>query len=366
MGELRPGSVTVPQQRRRSDTASTRRSSYGEIDRRTRRRHLVDDDLSDEAIVPPPAYAEQDREKHAPKVAAKAVKNHEKQMQRALKEAELARIAKHKIQPLLPELYRQLESALFHPSAKNKKVVLDGNYIDIKFKLKGVDPKMLERYLPKMFAAYAKQVEIAGIRESRDRALHGVSPAVLDEELRHANVVARAAHAMADEGEAARIAGDSAADLPDYTTEPTSYEDAERQFGSPTALTRESSYDTALPAPTSLPTDRPHSLDIQDAHARQTTSYISGHRIKASRISVERSWYNACTQKIYFSRRYANMWRKQPNTGRRDSLPSAIAMLIVGCKVGLPLFDVITFTMLDLPRMAMQGITHEHTMSIRR
>ena len=331
----------------------------------------MDDDVLDEAVVPPPAYAKDDEETHAPKVAAKAVKNHEKRMQRALKDAELARVAKERIAPLLPKLYEQLENALFHPDVKTKNITFDGKYIDIRFRLKGVDPEMLERYLPKMFAAYAKQVEIAGIRESRDRAIHspgsaGLSDAEIEEALRQASAIADTAQAMADaQDHATTSATNRSAAIPDEP--PISYEEAERAFGSPTNLSRQRTADTTLPTPTAVPTDRPHSLDIQDARSRQHCTYISGHRIKASRISVQRSYFNAYTQKIYFSRRYVDMWRKKdPQTGRREALPGAIAMLIVGAKVGLPLFDLVTFAVLDLPRLAMQGITNQHIMSVRR
>ena len=313
-----------------------------------------DDENVDLSRAAPPAYTADDVETHKPAVKAKALRKHEKQMSKALSEAERTRKAKERIRELLPQLYAQLESTVYSPPKQKRKrrspfahppgleEQNTNKFIDIRFKLRGVCPNMLDKYLPRMFAAYCKQVEMAGIRASRDLAMtqNPISEADLPEPSEHLLSLA-AEQDVATPG----------------------YEADEVSFGEPSELSRLSSASTALPEPERIPTDRAHSLDLR---APPQSTYISGQRIKSSRIRVQPRFFDDFTTKVYFSRRFVDMCRKRPATGKRDGLPAAIAMVLIGVKVGLPLFDVLTFALLDVPRIALQAATAHHTMSIRK
>ncbi|BFZ53293.1 hypothetical protein PYCC9005_000316 [Savitreella phatthalungensis] len=350
-GQARLSPLTLPESsstRRLQDGARRR----GRTARGTNGSH--DDEFVDVSRPAPPAYTADDTEAHKPAVKAKALRKHEKKMSNALKEAERVRKAKERIRELLPQLYAQLESTVYKPPKQKRtrrspfahpenEIEQDNpdKFIDIRFKLRGVDPEMLDKYLPRMFAAYCKQVEMTGIRASRDLAL------------------TQPAHPAAD---LLQQFDEFPLTSEQGPTNPT-YEADEAAFGEPSELSRLSSSSTALPEPEGIPTDRAHSLDLR---VPPQSTYISGQRIKSSRIRVQPRFFDDFTTKVYFSRRFVDMWKKRPATGKRDGLPAAIAMVLIGVKVGLPLFDVLTFALLDVPRIALQSITAQHTMSIRK
>lgn len=90
---------------------------------------------------------------------------------------------------------------------------------------------------------------------------------------------------------------------------------------------------------------------------------IAVRRYDPDRMSVSAEYFEDYTQKIYFSKQFLKLWKKKD--GKRENLAGGIAMILIGLKLGLPIFDLFTFVALDVPRLALQGITGKHTLKMK-
>lgn len=262
-----------------------------------------------------PTYSEHPEYTTAPlpqNLTRRVVKDHEKRVKQDLKEAYNTEIQCAKIKQILPQIYEQLTAAVDAPRAARSttgpaalRTVQEDAGIEISFKSRGIDQKALRDYLPALLADYQRQRAEEDItRDMTDRTrtmAHPLSRAATDSELVH-----------------------------DYQMRP------ETELGD---------------AQSSRPI-------LQHAN---TTGIVRHY--DPDRMTVKAGYFEEYTQKIYFSKKFADLWRKK--NGRRENIASGIAMVLVGVKLGLPLFDLITFVALDVPRLTLQGITGKQKLKLK-
>lgn len=240
-------------------------------------------------------------------VTRKAVKDHEKRVKQDIKDAHLAEIQIARIQKILPQIYDQLSIAvdaprrardLTGPAALRRRQEDEG--VEISFKSRGIDQKALRRYLPVLLAEYQRQVDSGEIIHQSQTTGPVTSP-------------------------------DASAESPEFQELSRSLTDA-----------------TLVEQSTSRPT-------LQ--HAATTSRIYNPDKMK-----VTAGYFEDYTQKIYFSKKFINLWKKKD--GKRENLASGVAMVLIGIKIGLPIFDLFTFAAIDVPRLALQRITGKQTLKM--
>lgn len=239
-------------------------------------------------------------------VTRKVVKNHEKKVKQDLKEAYNTEVQCARIKAILPQIYARLTAELDRPRVTRTTT----------------GP-----------AAYRSAQEVPGIEvnfKSRgidQKALRDHLPALLADYARQVS---------------GQEPGNNSANLSDDTdSHPLSRNASEAEV------------EAQIEATSARPPLR---------HASTSSSLLN---CDPDRLSVKAGYFEAYTQKIYFSKRFVDLWRKDHNSGKREDLASGIAMVLVGVKLGLPLFDLITFAVLDVPRLTLQGITGKQKLKIR-
>lgn len=266
-----------------------------------------------------PTYSEIPEYSAAPipqNVARRVVKNHEKKVKQDLKDAYNTEVQCERIKAILPQIYAQLTTALDSPRISRSRTgpaayrnEPEETGIEINFKSRGIDQKALREYLPALLADYARQVS--------------------DGEPSGANATTQ---------------------LATIRSQPLS------RVTTAISSTDEQGQLNSGPIGESSAQSRP-SL----SHANTTGSV---RNYDPDRMTVKAGYFENYTQKIYFSKRFVDLWKKK-NNGKREDLASGIAMILVGVKLGLPLFDLITFVALDVPRLTLQGITGKQKLKFR-
>ena len=285
--------------------ASRRNSALG-------RRQSVIDDIPYAAAEDLPTYSETmtyEEKDHPRDVARRAVKNHEKRVKQDMRIAEKDAIDCARIEKLIPEIYDQLSNAVAKP-------IRDGHItgpaalrpveesgIEIEFKCKNIDQKALRKHLPRLLAEYQQRI----LAEARGEA--PVSPQDEDDVLFQLN----------------RPRAESV----DYT-----------------ALNANPPRDPMLAR-------------------RASTSSTTLLGMNPDRMAISAGYFESYTPKIYFSRKFIALWKKKED-GSRDNVLSGIAMVLVGIKFGLPLFDLVTFAGIDCPRLFMQNVTGRQKLTLWR
>lgn len=253
---------------------------------------------------------------HPADVTRRVVKNHEKKVKKDLKEAQRAEVQCARIKKILPEIYAQLTAACDEPRVARERTgpaafrqESEETGVEISFISRGIDQKALRQYLPILLADYQRQMEMAGTAN------------------------------------------------PEPTTSTVRAQDPtlSRSVTAP-ELSHEDLADGEVRGDAEGPS-RPALL-----HHSATTSQV--RQYDPDRMSVTAGFFEGYTQKIYFSRKFANLWKKKEN-GKRENLASGIAMVLVGLKLGLPIFDLVTFAAIDCPRLALQGITGKQTLKLK-
>ncbi|ORY79074.1 hypothetical protein BCR37DRAFT_382060 [Protomyces lactucae-debilis] len=252
-------------------------------------------------------------------VTRQAVRRHEYKVKEDLKRQAKDLAACEKIRPYLPALYAQLMRAVERgqssqasvgPAALRSAHLREPVGVDITFKLRGIDQKALRRNLPRLLVEYAAAQDV-----------------IAQTELATAAAAAAASADRLHDGSMSDAAG---APLLHAQTAPAS------------TLMHES--------------ERPAAL-----HRAATTFQSRIH--DADRLQVEGLFFDKYIQKIYFSKRFVGMFRKNELGERQVGL--GLAFIVFGSKLGLPLCDVITYAALDLPRLALQGITGRQKLTLR-
>ena len=214
-------------------------------------------------------------------VTRRAVKTHEKKIQRDLKSAKKVEEQCAKIKQILPDVYKQLTEAV-EKSKIPKEVTGPAalrqpkNTVTVKFSCKGIDQDALRDYLPVLLADYQRQVQV------------------------------------------------------------------------------EAASSSAQDAQTVLNTEE---------EVTETQSVPS--RLNPDKMVVSASFFDDYVQKIYFTKKFADLFRKNEQ-GKRDNLFIGFAVVAVGLKIGLPLFDLFTFVGIDCPKLALQKMTGKQLLFIEK
>lgn len=246
-------------------------------------------------------------------IARKAVKNHEKKVKCDLKAAQNADIQREKIKRILPRIYDQLNFAIANPKAPKERTgpaayrqeTDPDTGVEITFHCKGITQKALRLYLPALLAEYQRE------RHLQDIADH------------------------------------------------QAHEEAQSSPGLLRRATTEQSHNPVA-------TSGDETLTPQMTARQDVFSSVAGPGVyDAGRMSVSAAFFEDYTQKIYFSRKFLALWKKK-ESGKRENIASAIAMILVGLKLGLPFFDLMTFVAIDCPRLALQGITGRQKLKLQR
>ncbi|CCG83158.1 protein of unknown function [Taphrina deformans PYCC 5710] len=246
---------------------------------------------------------------HSQDITRRVVKDHEKKVKRDLREAQKAEIECAKIKQLLPEIYAQLAAACDAPRPVRQRTgpaalrqQEEEQGVEIKFTSRSIDRKALRQYLPLLLADYQRQVEAeqSSTASQEEPSVH----------------------------------------LHRSMTEPVLEHE--------TLLQHQDTLETTAARPSLL-------------HAVTTSQ---ARYYDPDRMSVTPGYFDGYTQKIYFSKKFVNLWKKKAN-GKRENLASGIAMVLIGMKLGLPIFDLVTFTAIDLPRLALQSLTGKQTLKFR-
>lgn len=253
---------------------------------------------------------------HDEQLVRSAVKVHEKKLKRDLAQAKRAEIQCERIKKILPQIYEQLNEAVNRPrsqrirtgpAALRRQEDLDSG-IEICFKSRGIDQQALRDYLPVLLSDYQRQMEA---EETSDTVGHSADM------ITNSNTIDRTRSAP----------------------EPYHNSDGLLQSEGLLANTRQES--------------------LTQTRTAGATRYYDPER-----LSVEAGYFERYSQKIYFSKNFVNLWKKK-ESGKRDNLASGIAMVLVGMKIGLPMFDLFTFAILDVPRLALQGITGKQKLKLQ-
>lgn len=96
-------------------------------------------------------------------------------------------------------------------------------------------------------------------------------------------------------------------------------------------------------------------MDLSPTYTRQSTSTTlaptdsatsSNSELRYGKVSVSATFFEKMTPKVYMS----PWFKAQCET----SYAAAIAIVLVGSKLGLPIWDILSFGVLDLPRILLQ------------
>lgn len=244
---------------------------------------------------------------HPENLTRRVVRDHEKKVKRDLRDAQKAEVECAKIRKLLPEIYAQLTTACDSPRP------------------------IRQRTGP---AALRQQEEEQGVE------IKFTSRAIDRKALRQYLPLLLADYQRQLEAEGGANQEEPSVLLHRSRTEPTPDHE--------TLLQHQDTVDSGPSHPPLL-----HSVTTS-----QTRYY------DPDRMSVTPGYFDGYTQKIYFSKKFVGLWKKKAN-GKRENLASGIAMVLIGMKLGLPIFDLFTFTAIDLPRLALQSLTGKQTLKLR-